>query len=130
MTTITAEELVTLRRKINDKGQQAFSDPELDEIWVEAGESMSKAIFLCLEEITIDAARFNDYTQNETTEKRSQVFDHLMSKLLPYWKAKAEEETNSTATVSRIVGTRVVPRRAVERPYTDPGSDLAEWWKL
>lgn len=130
MTTITAEELVTLRRKINDKGQQTFSDPELDEIWVEAGEVMSKAIFLCLEEITIDVARFNDYTQNETTEKRSQVFDHLMDKLLPYWKAKAEEETNSTATVSRIIGTRVVPRRPVERPYTDPGSDLMDWWKL
>jgi hypothetical protein len=129
MTTILADEVVTLRRKINDKGQQAFSDPELDELWVEAGENMSMTIFLCLEELAIDAARFADYTQNETKESRSQVFDHLMNKLLPYWKAKAAAEITPLTGVSRIVGTKVVPRRSVERPYTDPEVNDSEWWR-
>lgn len=126
---IETDELITLRRKINDKGQRAFSDPELDELWVEAGENLSKTVFLCLEELAIDAARFADYTQNETQEKRSQVFDHLMNKLLPYWKAKSEAETAPLTRVSRIVGTKVVPRKSVERPYTDPEVNDSEWWR-
>ncbi len=116
MTTITTEELTTLRRKINDKSSRAFSDSELDSIWVEANEVLSTAIFLCIEELTISASRFNDYTQNETTEKRSQVFDHLMNKLLPYWKAKSEEETAPSRAVSRIVGLKVQPPRRMELP--------------
>lgn len=125
MTTITVSELTRLRQKIGRQGA-GFSDPNLDAIWVEAGANMTKAIFLCLEELMIDAARFNDYTQNESQEKRSQIFDHLANKLVPYWKAKVEEEAaaaNPASKAARIVGTRVIPRRPYERPATDPDSD-------
>ncbi len=129
MTTITASELTTLRRKIGRQGA-GFTDPQLDAIWVEAGGSMNKALFICFEELMIDAARFNDYTQNETQEKRSQIFDHLANKLVPYFKAKVEAEeaaADPTSTAIRIVGTRVVPRRTVERPSTDPETDWRLW---
>lgn len=122
MTTITAQEEITLRRKLGNGGA-GFSTPDLDSIWVEAGESMTAAIFICFEELLNDATRFNDYTQNDTQEKRSQIFDHIANKTLPYWKAKAELEdtaANRDKRAVKILGTRVVPPRRMELPSTDP----------
>lgn len=125
MTTITDVEVLTLRRKIG-RGGKGFSDPDLDSIWVEAGERMTKAIWICFEELMNDAARFNDYTQNETQEKRSQIFDHIAKVLVPYWHKKTEDEIaaeNPTGRAARVMGTKVVPRRYVEKPYTDVDVD-------
>jgi len=129
MTTITAQEEITLRRKLGNNGA-GFSTPDLDSIWVEAGQSMTKAIFICFEELLNDATRFNDYTQNDSQEKRSQIFDHIANKTLPYWKAKAIEEDNAANPTNkgvRILGLRVVPPRRMERPSTDPGCDDGTW---
>jgi len=119
MTTISAQDMITLRRKIDDPGAKAFSDPELDEIWVEAGENMNRAIYICFEELLNSAIKFTDYTQNQSTERRSQIFDHIAKEVLPYWKNKVETEKSSL----RILGMKVRPPRRVERPYTDPHID-------
>lgn len=132
MTTITATEEVTLRRKIGNNGA-GFSTPELDSIWVEAGENMTKAIFICFEELMNNAARFTDYTQNDTQEKRSQIFDHIANKVLPYWRGKlsaAEAGENTSARTMRIVGTKAVPPRRVVRPDTDPVNDPYDPYRL
>jgi hypothetical protein len=125
MTTITAQEEITLRRKLGNGGR-GFSTPDLDAIWVEAEESMSKAVWICFEELMNDAARFNDYTQNDTQEKRSQVFDHIANKLVPYWKNKVELEAAGSKAV-RIYGLRAVPTRRVDLPTTDP--DRIDDWR-
>jgi len=128
MTTITAQEEITLRAKLGNGGR-GFSTPDLDRIWVEAEERMSTALWIAFEELMNDAARFNDYTQNDTQEKRSQVFDHIANKLVPYWKAKSEEEVDAASNTKavRILGLKVVPPRKVERPSTDPGCDDGTW---
>lgn len=124
MTVISAQEEITLRRKVGNGGR-GFSTPDLDSIWVEAGESMNKAVLICFEELMNDTARFNDYTQNDTQEKRSQVHDHIAKNVVPHWEKKvAAEEAGSKAV--RIMGIRVVPPRQMERPSTDPG-DCNDW---
>lgn len=128
MTTITDVELVRLRRKIGRQGR-GFSDPQLDDIWVEAGGNLTRALLICFEELMLDAARFNDYTQNETQEKKQQVFENL-KKSVGYLKDKLDGEVaaaTTSARTARILGTRVVPPRRVERPYTDPGDDGSNW---
>lgn len=125
MTTLTAQEEITLRRKIGNNGA-GFSTPDLDSIWVEAEGNMNRAIFICFEELMNNAARFTDYTQNDTQEKRSQIFDHIANKVLPYWRGKlsaAEAGENTTKQTARIVGTKVVPPRRIARPFTDPHID-------
>lgn len=131
MTTITGPEEISFRAKLGNGGR-GFATPDLDRIWVEAGESMTKAILIALEELMVDAARFNDYTQNDTQEKRSQVFDHIAKVLVPYYQKKVDAEVlaaNPRNKAARIYGTRVVPPRRVERPYTDSDCDSDGTWR-
>lgn len=121
MTTMTAQDEVNFRRKLGNGGR-GFATPDLDAIWTEADGSMSKALWIAFEELMNDAARFNDYTQNDTQEKRSQIFDHIAGKLVPYWKAKAELEdtaANQEKRAVKIMGLRGVPPRRMERPATE-----------
>lgn len=48
---------------------------------------VSGSVVECLNELLVDSARFYDYSQGQTTDKRSQIFDHLKTLL-----AKAEAE--------------------------------------
>ena len=122
MTTITAQEEITLRRKLGNNGA-GFSTPDLDAIWVEGGESMTQAIFICFEELLNDTARFNDYTQNDSSERRSQIHDHIAKNVLPYWLKKAlleNTEDNRHLRAVKIMGIRRVPPSHMDRPATDP----------
>lgn len=69
----------------------AFSDTELQDLIDTEGEA--SAPVAALEELLADTARFYDYTQDQTTSKRSQVFDHLL-KMLEYHKGAAKKATN------------------------------------
>ena len=122
MTTITAAEIATLRRKIGDNGNPpAFQVYELDENWVEAGEDMNTAVLICLEDLASNSFKFTDYTQNETQEKRAQIFKHLVDDLIPYWSKKVAAD-NTAAYIPRIVGTKVQPPRRMEKPYSEDSS--------
>ena len=39
------------------------------------------AVIECLNELLVDSARFYDYSQGQTTDRRSQIFDHLRTLL-------------------------------------------------
>lgn len=69
-----------------DYNYAAYTDEELTEIIDEYG--LDGGTVAVLEELTADSARLYDYSQGETTNKRSQIFDHL-TKLLTTYQAKA-----------------------------------------
>ncbi len=71
-----------------DYNYAAYTDAEISELNQELG--IDGATVAVLEELTADTARFYDYTQGETSNKRSQVFDHLM-KLLDSYREMAEK---------------------------------------
>lgn len=124
MTTMTPDQEVELRQRLG-RNNAAFSTPYLDAIWTSTG-TMAAAMVRCFEDLMNDTALFNDYTKNDTQEKRSQIFDHIAGKVLPYWVKKAAEETaaaNPRSQGVKILGLRAVPPRRVEYPATDPGCD-------
>jgi hypothetical protein len=65
-----------LRRKLGDTNQ-AFSDAELAVLLDEAGGDFATALREGLFELLTQAARLNDYTTGQSSEKKSQVFQQL-----------------------------------------------------
>lgn len=114
--TISDADKARLRRKIADKNSLAFTDPEIQDIWDEADGSMLRAQLICWEELMADAAKFTAYTQNQTSEQKNQIFDHIAEVLVPYFQTKVARSKSSV----RILGIKVRPPRRTERPYTDP----------
>lgn len=68
-----------------DYNYAAYTDAELQEILDDEG--LAGATVAVLDELIADSARLYDYTQGETTNKRSQVFDHLLKLQERYTKA-------------------------------------------
>lgn len=115
---LTAEQLARFRRKIADQGTPpAFPDDELQDLYTEAEEDFDLAVLHAFEELIASTVKFNDYTANQSEEKKSQTFDHLV-KVRAIWKAKVDE-TAAAAKASnqvRIVGLSHVPPRHKDKP--------------
>lgn len=68
-----------------------YSDTEIEALVAETGD-VDGAVIAALEELTMDTARFYDFTQGETSEKRSQVFKNLLALLDNYRTKKKEDD--------------------------------------
>lgn len=116
---LTPVELARLRKKIGDNGSPpAFSDEELQDIWSETGEDWNRAALEAIEWLLADAVKLTDYTQNATTEKRSQIRDGLL-KLHALYLSKI----SSGSSQVKLVGFRSIPPQRKNHP--DGGT--AEW---
>lgn len=98
-----------------------YTDDQLKALIDSYGEN--GAAVECLEELLADSARLYDYQQGQTSDKRSQVFDHLKDLL-----ASARETANGTKSYGLVFGTRHPDIRPIhaERPdltRTDSWSD-------
>lgn len=102
-----------------DTGHTAVSldDDEADAIYVRAEEDYSTsavdsgARVIAIQYLLSNAAKLNDYIQNNSEEKASQVFAHLM-RLLKVWKEQAAEDTKEDFRGGVLTGrTKRVPRR-------------------
>lgn len=114
MTDLTTAQQNTLRRRVGDTGAtEAFSDDELQDAFDEALEDLDSSTVILLEWLIADAAKFNDYTAGQTSEKKSQVFDHL-NKLLQRYEGKVA--ASNTSPGMKIVGMRSVPPRERDEP--------------
>lgn len=79
---LSEEQLADLQADIGiADDEQVFTDQELQRLFARAGEVYNKALVFALRQLRTNAAKFTDYTQNASSEKRSQMFEHL-SKLL------------------------------------------------
>lgn len=112
MTAITAADRDYIRRKVGDTGvTPLFSDSDLAVIWTDAGEDRSRAILECLQELMVNAAKFNDYTIGQTSEKKQQVFQNLRM-MVDYWQGEID-----TSPQFKMVGLSAVPERDKDMPY-------------
>ncbi len=103
ITPLTEEEIVRFRRKIGDR-TEAFDEEVIQDLYVEAVGSFSLAVHLAYEELLGNAYLFTDYTQNETQEKKSQIFSQIKV-MSDRWKKKADDEhaaANSTAGTAQF----------------------------
>lgn len=68
----------------------------------------------CLQELLADSARLYDYQQGQTSDKRSQVFDHLKDLL-----ASAKEAANGTTGYGLVFGRRQPDIRPIHAERLD-----------
>lgn len=111
MATLTTTELVSLRRKVGDPAGTVWDADELNAIYTEAGGNFNEAIAICYEELMGNAAKFTDYTQNESSEKRSQIFSNL-ARLANYYRGLSVSSGNQV----RVVGLKQRPPRRKQKP--------------
>lgn len=115
MTDLTATQLEDFRTDIADTGTPpAFTDAELQRLYARAGEIYNRAILLSIDQLIVSAAKFADYTQNQSAEKKSQVIAHLL-KVRDIWQMRSDSDTASAQTTTRIVPLKVT-RRSKEFP--------------
>lgn len=95
----------------------SLDDTEADAIFVRAAEEyttsavQSGARVIALQYLIGSASKLNDYIQNNSDEKASQVFAHLM-RLLKVWKDQAAEDSKEDFGGGVISGrTKRIPRR-------------------
>ncbi len=75
---LTPQELARFRQDMGDTlSTPAFSSEEINDIYIEEGSNWNKAILRAIWRLLVNASRFNDYVQNETEEKKQQVFANL-----------------------------------------------------
>ena len=65
-----------------------------EEEYTTAAAITAQAHVLVIEALLFGSAKEVDYTQNQTQERASQRFDHLV-KLLPIWKAKLQDAVDA-----------------------------------
>lgn len=101
-----------------------FDNDEVDALFEEAAETYSDADaikaytrVLGIQRLLANAAKLTDYTQNQSQEKQSQVFDHLKS-LLSFWQGETSKANAnaSTSGAARFAGVRRKPKRIMELP--------------
>lgn len=124
MATLTAQQIERLRRAIGDTGTvtvdsngneitvYAFQDSELNDNydWMEG--DWNKTVLECFDQLIANATKFNDYTQNQSQEKRSQIHANLI-KTADRMQNKVDAGNRKQL---RIVGTQLVPPRVKTKP--------------
>ena len=115
MAELTEAELLRFRADIGDT-TEAFSDAELQALYAYASESYTRSVVYAIDQLIVNAAKFADYVQNQSQEKKKQIFDNLL-KVRELWKDRLTEEGYATKTQMRMVGMRSVPPRRKDRPY-------------
>jgi len=77
----------------------------------------AKLTVLGIQRLLANAAKLTDYTQNQSQERQSQVFDHLKS-LLSFWQGETSKANAnaSTSGAARFAGVRRKPKRIMELP--------------
>lgn len=68
------KEIKQVRRRIGDS-EKVYSDDEIEQLIKDFG--VGGAVIEILNELLAGSAKFYDYTQGQTTDRRSQVFEHL-----------------------------------------------------
>ena len=102
----------------------SLPDDSADDIFTEAGEKYTDADsitaytrVLAIRRLLASGASLTDYTQNESSEKQSQVFDHLKA-LLSFWMGELDTAVGAASTIgaARFGGMRRKPKRIKEYP--------------
>ena len=113
MAELSAEQLSDFRADIGD-ANNAFSDAEIQRLYVRSGESYEGAILLAIDQLLGNAVKLTDYTSGQSSEKASQVFTNLLN-MRRVWVLRQAEASGSNNQV-RISGLMPPPRRPKDKP--------------
>lgn len=104
---------------------EAFADAEIDKLETRATNrwgadvAYEGARVLAVQQLMANSAKLTDYTANESSEKKSQVFKNLQD-MLKLYKADLADKQNELAQAAsanaRFGGTRKKPTRLKEYP--------------
>lgn len=113
---LDADQLTDFRGDIGDTNS-VFSDAELQRLYARASDDYNTAVVGAIDQLIASASKFADYTQNQSQEKKSQIFEHLL-KLRAIWQKKVDDAAAVAAAPSqvRLVGRKWVPPRNKEKP--------------
>jgi hypothetical protein len=111
MATLTADQLTDIQADLGiGTDESVFTDAELNRLYTRAGDDYAVAVVMAIRQLTMNAAKLNDYTAGQTSESKSQVFKNL-KEMLVYWEEQAQGNTQV-----RIVGMSYVPPTARDKP--------------
>ena len=109
MMALTPEQLARFRQDVGDTlPSPAFSTEEINDIYTDEGGDWNKAVLRAIWRLLSNASRLSDYVQNETQERKKQVFDNLQA-LYRLQMEKIERE-NSNQQPRFSSGKRYPPR--------------------
>ena len=115
MADLTAEQLARLRQDIGDTNTPpAFPDEELQDIWADEGADWDKTLLRAYERLLANAWKFTDYTQNESQEKKSQIFTHL-ERMVARLEKKVHNASKARNQI-KIAGLKGIPPRRKDKP--------------
>ncbi|MBZ0293571.1 MAG: hypothetical protein K8L99_13470 [Anaerolineae bacterium] len=113
---LTDEQIEDFRDDIGDNGEPpAFSNTKLQRLFTRAGENYNQAVLKAIDQLLGNSWTFNDYTQNESQEKKQQIFENLR-KLRAIWQAKVDEDAQASSSQIILTGMRTIPGRKKSRP--------------
>lgn len=114
---LTKDELSDFREDIGDVNE-AFSDAALQRIYVRCTGRAAKSRVMAIDQLLGSAAKLADYAQNESEEKKSQIFKQLLD-LRKIWVGYAESEGVSAASGSGG-SLRIVPVKPIRKVKDSP----------
>ena len=89
MSTLTDDQLSDFQRDLGIvQDDTIFSDSELNRLFTRAEGDYDLAVCYAIDQLMMDAAKFNDYSAGSSRESKSQVFDHLQ-KMRAHWGSRA-----------------------------------------
>lgn len=112
---LTPEQLAQIRRMIGDTATPStFSDAEIEASFAAAGELVLPTVVALIDELLISAARLTDYTQNASSEKRSQVFEQLL-KMRGVFQDRIDKAA-AAGTRQVVIAATIAPKRKKDTP--------------
>lgn len=132
MTTELERQRLRLDLGLNAMDVGSLSDADADAIFIEAGELYTSSLsilattrIIAIQRLLVQSAVEVDYTENNSTEKASQRFDHLRA-ILTLWKERLTEAVVlGQGSAARFGRTTRKPARV--REYPDDGSFPWGW---
>lgn len=116
MATLTTAQLRYARSDLSlGDNYEPFSEDEMNDYFDRAAGSFDGMMYLLVRALVTNAAKFNDYTVGQTSERKSQVFAQLKAVLDIY-----EKDATVAEGQFKIVGMRDVPGTVREYPYDGP----------
>jgi hypothetical protein len=109
MASLTTDELADMRGDLGigavDATNATFTDAQLQRFYTRADESYAGAVVLAFRQILADQTLLHDYSSGLSSEKQSQVFDHVKA-ILEMWEGIAAGETADRGNAMRLVAVR------------------------
>lgn len=108
---LTSDQLSDMQADLGiGSDESVFTDAELNRLYTRADSDYSTAVVLAIRQLTMNAAKLNDYTAGQTSESKSQIFKNL-KEMLAYWEEQAQANTQV-----KIVGMSFVPPTDRDKP--------------